>query len=114
MTELVKSSCEACSTGAPIVTESGAVEYMRELSQWKIERVDAVDQLKRSFIFKNFVDAMAFGVAVGELAETEQHHPAIVIEWGRVAISWWTHKIHGLHKNDFVMAAKTDAIFNNC
>jgi 4a-hydroxytetrahydrobiopterin dehydratase len=54
---------------------------------------------------------MAFTVRVGALAEFESHHPAILTEWGRVTVTWWTHAIRGLHRNDFIMAAKTDAIF---
>mgnify|MGYP000356015017 CR=1 FL=1 len=111
MSELVNSSCEACRVDSPRVVDSETESYLRELPQWKIADISGVVQLKRCFTFKNFVEAMAFSVAVGEVAEAESHHPAMLIEWGRVDISWWTHKIHGLHKNDFVMAAKTDAIY---
>jgi 4a-hydroxytetrahydrobiopterin dehydratase len=73
---------------------------------------DHVKKLERVFHFKNFVQALAFTNKIGELAESEGHHPAMLTEWGRVGVAWWTHKIGGLHKNDFVMAAKTDHIFN--
>ena len=48
---------------------------------------------------------------IAELAEKEGHHPALLTEWGRTTVTWWTHKIKGLHRNDFVMAAKTDELF---
>ena len=66
--------------------------------------------LKRVFRLKNFKQALAFVIQVGELAEAEYHHPTLVLDWGRVEVLWTTHKINGLHKNDFSMAAKTDAL----
>jgi 4a-hydroxytetrahydrobiopterin dehydratase len=56
---------------------------------------------------------MAFALRVGELAEAEDHHPAILIEWGRVSVTWWTHAIKGLHINDFICAAKTDQLISD-
>ena len=67
-------------------------------------------RLEKTFKFKNFRQALEFTNTVGELAEQEDHHPAILTEWGRVTVAWWTHKIRGLHRNDFIMAAKTDSI----
>ena len=63
-----------------------------------------------SVMMKNFIEAMAFTNKIAMIAEKEDHHPLIVTEWGRVKVQWWTHKIKGLHKNDFIMAAKTDAL----
>ena len=60
--------------------------------------------------FKNFEQALQFTNKLGTVAEQQNHHPAILTEWGKVTVSWWTHKIGGLHKNDFIMAARTDAI----
>ncbi|NOR79778.1 MAG: 4a-hydroxytetrahydrobiopterin dehydratase, partial [Methyloprofundus sp.] len=60
--------------------------------------------------FNNFVDAMAFTQKVSVLAEDENHHPTILTEWGKVTVCWWSHKIKGLHVNDFIMAAKTDQL----
>ena len=83
-----------------------------ELPEWAVEVVESVNHLTRTYRFKNFVQALAFTQAVGELAEEHNHHPAILTEWGRVKVSWWTHKINGLHENDAIMAAKTEQIFN--
>ena len=66
---------------------------------------------QQEFKFKNFVQALEFTNQVGRLAEEECHHPALLTEWGRVTVTWWTHKIKGLHRNDFVMAAKTDELY---
>ena len=103
--------CEACQRGAPTVTEAEMGELLPQVPEWRVEEVDGVPRLVRSFEFPDFVSALAFTNRVGEVAEEEGHHPAITTEWGRVTVQWWTHKISGLHKNDFIMAAKTDEVF---
>ena len=66
--------------------------------------------LNRVFKFKDYGQSLAFTQKVAALAEEEDHHPSIILEWGTVEVTWWTHKIGGLHKNDFIAAAKTDAL----
>jgi 4a-hydroxytetrahydrobiopterin dehydratase len=110
MAELSREKCEACHAGAPAVADSEVAELGPQVPEWKLLD-ESERKLQRVFRFKNFADAMAFTVRVGELAEFESHHPAILTEWGRVTITWWTHANRGLHRNDFIMAAKTDAIF---
>ena len=61
--------------------------------------------------FRNFTESLTFTNQVGKIAEEQGHHPVLVTEWGRVTVTWWTHKIKGLHRNDFIMAAKTDQIY---
>lgn len=102
--------CEACRADAPRVTQAEIEALMPQIPGWAIVSVGGVKQLERVFSFPNFVDALAFTNKVGALAEAEGHHPALLTEWGRVQVRWWTHKINGLHRNDFVMAAKTDAL----
>ena len=111
MEELNKGQCEACRADAPRVTEAQMNDYLPQIPQWHVEKVDDVDHLVREFTFKNFVDALDFTNQVGELAEAHDHHPALLTEWGSVKISWWTHKIKGLHKNDFILAAKADPLY---
>jgi 4a-hydroxytetrahydrobiopterin dehydratase len=77
---------------------------------WQIIERDGIKRLERTF--KNFAQAVAFTNKVAEIAEAEGHHPAILTEWGKVTVTWWTHKIKGLHRNDFIMAAKTDQLLN--
>jgi 4a-hydroxytetrahydrobiopterin dehydratase len=110
MTDLKSKSCEACRAGAPLATEQQTREYMVQLPEWKIIEIDGIKRLQRIFNFKDFKEALAFSNKVGAIAEKEGHHPAILSEWGKVTVSWWTHKIKGLHVNDFVMAAKTDSL----
>lgn len=89
--------------------EAGAL--LREVPGWTLVRRDGVLQLERVYTFPDFATALAFTQRVGAAAEEEGHHPQLVTEWGRVTVRWWTHKIRGLHRNDFVMAAKTDALY---
>ena len=111
MQDLTQLKCEACRVGAPQVTEAEATEYQKQLPDWMIVERDGVKRLERAYQFKNFGIALAFTNKVGELAEQEDHHPAILTEWGKVTVAWWTHKIRGLHRNDFIMAAKTDEAY---
>ena len=111
MDQLVEMKCEACQRGAPTVTAKESRELHAQVPEWELVAQDEIQRLKRDFPFSNFVDALRFTNAVGALAEEEGHHPALLTEWGNVVVTWWTHKIEGLHRNDFVMAAKTDDLF---
>lgn len=103
--------CTACRIDAPKATPEQIQEALRQLPEWKLIQVDGIDQLQRTYKLKNFVDAMKLTQAIGELAEENNHHPALLTEWGKVTVNWWTHKIKGLHENDLIMAAKTDKVF---
>jgi 4a-hydroxytetrahydrobiopterin dehydratase len=111
MTELSAMRCEACRADAPKLTPGEVRELLPLVPEWSVRDRDGVPRLERLFTFPDFASALSFTNRVGELAEEEGHHPALLTEWGRVTVSWWTHKIRGLHRNDFVMAAKTDRAF---
>lgn len=113
MPNLVTQHCVACRADAPHATDAEITELMPQIPEWTIVDGEQGKELQRTFEFGNFAEALAFTNRVGELAETEQHHPALLTEWGKVRVSWSTHKIHGLHRNDFIMAARTDALFTN-
>lgn len=81
-----------------------------ELFGWQLAEVDAVLRLVRTYIFSDFAQALAFTNRVGELAEAQQHHPALLTEWGKVTVSWWTHSVGGVTRNDLIMAARTDGL----
>lgn len=97
--------------GAPLLTDAQWDELKPTIHEWQRLIIDGVDQLKRIFKFETYAQALAFTNNVAKFAEEQGHHPAIVLEWGKVEIRWWTHKINGLHHNDVIMAAKTDAVF---
>jgi 4a-hydroxytetrahydrobiopterin dehydratase len=110
MTELAKQTCEACRSGAPTVTAEEMEALKPQVPEWTVAEHDGVPRLERVFEFPDFARALDFTNRVGAIAEDEGHHPALLTEWGRVTVSWWTHKIGGLHRNDFVMAARTDEV----
>jgi len=103
--------CVACRSDAPTVTETEIARLQPQVPKWEIVEQDGVKKLTRVFRFGDFAEALAFTIALGELAEEEDHHPALLTEWGRTTVTWWTHKIKGLHRNDFVMAAKADELY---
>jgi 4a-hydroxytetrahydrobiopterin dehydratase len=111
MFDLSKQNCEACRADAPKMSDDDIKMLMPNIPDWNIVVVDGVMQLSREFEFKNFEQAMAFSNRVGEIAEAEDHHPAILTEWGKVTVTWWSHKIKGLHRNDLIMAARTDEVY---
>ncbi len=110
MTDLSRMKCVACRGGEPTLTESQIYQFLPQVPNWEIKEVNGEKRLERVFKFKNFADALAFTDQVGAIAEAEDHHPRLVTEWGRVTVTWWTHIIHGLHMNDFIMAARTDQL----
>ena len=103
--------CEACRADAPRLTEKEIHDLQEEIPQWQVIRREDIPLLVREYTFKNFFQALAFTNWVGRLAESMNHHPALLTEWGKVRVEWWTHKIKGLHRNDFVMAAKTERLY---
>ena len=105
-----ESKCEACTIDAPLVSDSEAKVLLLELDGWVIESDSGINQLIKTYKFSNYAESVNFSNKVADLAESEDHHPKIVLEYGSVEVSWWSHKIKGLHKNDFICAAKTDLI----
>lgn len=110
MINLAAGQCVACRGGEPTLTDAEIAELHPQIPEWQIKEVDGIKRIERIFKLKNFIEAMAFTGKIGMVAEKEDHHPLIITEWGRVTVQWWSHKIKGLHKNDFIMAAKTDEL----
>ena len=110
MSELSEMKCTACRGGEPTLTEAEIADLRPRVPEWQLVERDGIKRLERVFGFRNFAEALAFTDRVGGQAEEEGHHPALLTEWGRVTVTWWTHKIRGLHQNDFIMAAKTDEL----
>lgn len=111
MAELVQQQCVPCRGGEPPASDAEIAQYTPQVPDWRVVERDGIKRLERVFKVPDFVQALAFTNRVGQIAEEEGHHPAILTEWGRVTVTWWTHKIRGLHRNDFIMAAKTDRQF---
>ena len=112
MEALKEMKCEACQRDAPTVTTGEMHLLLPEIPDWSVEERDGIPRLVRVFDFPDFASALDFTNRIGAIAEGEGHHPALLTEWGRVTVQWWTHKIGGLHQNDFIMAAKTDDLLS--
>lgn len=111
MINLASGKCVACRAGEPTLTDAEISALQPQLPDWQVKEVEGMKRLERVFKFKNFAQALEFTNKIGKIAEEENHHPLIVTEWGKVTLDWWTHKIGGLHKNDFIMAAKSDELY---
>ena len=110
MNNLTQQKCIACRGGDPSLTDAEIAELLPQVADWQIVEKDGIKRLERVFKLKNYADALEFTNKIAAIAEAEDHHPLIVLEWGRVTVQWWTHVVKGLHKNDFIMAAKTDQL----
>ena len=111
MAGLTRESCVPCRGGVPTLDDAETAALLPQVPGWMVAEVGGVKRIQREFTFPDFRTAMDFAVQVGELAEREQHHPDIHLAWGRVTVETWTHKISGLHQNDFILAAKVNEVF---
>ena len=111
MSILAVAKCVPCRGGEPALTEAEIAELLPQVPAWELVEVDGTKRLERVLKFKDYAEAVAFTNKIAAIAEEEDHHPLIMLEWGRVTVQWWTHVVKGLHSNDFIMAAKTDSIF---
>ena len=112
MAELQAQSCEACKIDAPRLTDTEITNLISEINDWDLIK-EPVKQIKKIFSFPDYQSGVNFLNAVATMADQEDHHPELVLEWGKVTVIWWSHKIKGLHKNDFICASKTDNLYQN-
>ena len=108
--DLLKQTCVPCSGNSPAVSTAEICELKPQIPDWTVIEKEGQACLQRSYSFPDFKSALAFTVQVGAAAEKVNHHPDLLTSWGNVTVTWWTHAISGLHQNDFIMAAQTDAI----
>jgi 4a-hydroxytetrahydrobiopterin dehydratase len=108
MTGLTEKTCVPCRGGVPPLAEDDAERFLAQTPGWELR--DQAKRIERTYKFKNFREALGFVDGVGALAEEEGHHPDITFGWGYATIALHTHKIKGLHENDFIMAAKINAL----
>ena len=105
--------CEICSSDSSKVSEQECADFLKYLPHWQIMIENGTQTLRREFKFHTYQAGLNFTNQVAALAEDENHHPDMILQWGRVTVIWWTHSIHALHKNDFILAAKTDSVFEH-
>ena len=106
--ELAAKSCVPCRGGVPPLPRDEAERYLAETPGWTLN--EAATRIERRFKLRNFAEAQSLAVRIGNLAEQEGHHPDICYGWGYCRVELQTHKIKGLHENDFIMAAKIDRL----
>ncbi|MGF1490079.1 MAG: 4a-hydroxytetrahydrobiopterin dehydratase [Prochloraceae cyanobacterium] len=111
--ELKEQKCEPCTGKSPRLSPEEIERLKQEIPEWKTIEVEGELRLQNVYKFPDFVTALDFTNRIAAEAEREGHHPSLLTEWGKVTVTWWTHAISGLHQNDFIMAAKTDAINKN-
>jgi 4a-hydroxytetrahydrobiopterin dehydratase len=111
MKSLAELKCVPCRGGDAPLSALEIKELAALLPDWQVVEREDIPRLERIFTFKNFAQALEFTNQAGELAEAEDHHPAILTEWGRVTVTWWTHVVKGLHRNDFILAARTSNLY---
>ena len=111
MINLAAGKCIPCRGGEPALTEAEVADLMLHVPQWQLVERDGIPHLERLFKFKSYTQSVEFTNKIAAIADEEDHHPLIILEWGKVTVQWWTHIVKGLHRNDFIMAAKTDEIF---
>jgi 4a-hydroxytetrahydrobiopterin dehydratase len=112
MTDLLQQKCVPCHGGESAISPAQILAFQAQIPDWCQYSVNGVERIERVYKFKDFKTAIAFTNAVGDLAEAAEHHPALLTEYGKVTVTWWTHTVGGLHLNDLIMAAKTDELAN--
>ena len=103
--------CVACRPDSPMVTMEEEQELLPQIPEWEIIEVKGERRLRRTFTLDSWDACLAFAMAVGQAAAAADHHPTMLIAWGKVTVTWWTHAIRGLHRNDLIMAAQTDGLY---
>jgi 4a-hydroxytetrahydrobiopterin dehydratase len=113
MNELANMHCTKITKDTPQMGDNDIQKYIAGLPGWQLKMKDDEPRIEKVFAFKDFDQAAGFTMGVARKSKEEDHHPAILTEWGKVTVSWWTHKIKGLHLNDFIMAAKTEQLYQD-
>ena len=108
MTDLAKKKCIPCEAGVPAFTRGEAKKFLAQLQGWKLAA--SGKKISKTFLFKGFSAPVAFAVQIAELADREGHHPDLHLSYGKCVVELSTHAIHGLSENDFILAAKIDAL----
>jgi 4a-hydroxytetrahydrobiopterin dehydratase len=113
MTELTQMNCVPCRGGIPPLSPDEIHDLLPQVPNWQVVDHDGVPHLVRTFKVQNFTAALELANRIGAIANQQDHHPTLLVEYRQVTVSWWTHAIHGLHQNDFIMAARTDKLYDN-
>lgn len=113
MNDLSHERCIHPQRGTPPLSRQEIDQWMPLLPGWELIEIDGITRLQQTFRFKNYLRLLEFAQQLGTRAEEQDHHPRMIVEWGKITIQWWTHTVNGLHRNDFIMAAVTDKLFHS-
>jgi 4a-hydroxytetrahydrobiopterin dehydratase len=108
---LSQQEISATPKGADKLSPEQVAQLMPQLPEWTIITIDTIEQLYRAYSLKDFNAAISFSNKIAAIADNADHHPTLSVQWGTLAVYWWSHSINGIHINDLVMAAKTDEIY---
>lgn len=109
---LLEQECQEIKSNEKPLTDLQIGELKREIFSWDVIEKNGQKRLRRLYKFRSFPEALLFATQVGEKAEANKHHPRLIIDWQVTTVEWWTHDVGGLHCNDFIMAAKTDDVYD--
>jgi 4a-hydroxytetrahydrobiopterin dehydratase len=110
MSELATKKCKPCEGETQPLQGSELERFLSQVEGWSLVSGESGNRIEKEYRFPDFVKALAFVNRLGEVAEAEGHHPDVFLTWGKVKINLWTHSIGGLSENDFILAAKADAV----
>ncbi len=105
-------NCVPCRGGIPPLTPEEIRDLLPQVPLWQVEDHEGVPHLVRVFKVNNFSAALELANRIGDIANQQDHHPTLLVEYRRLTVNWWTHAIRGLHQNDFIMAARTDRLYD--
>ena len=111
MIDLKNQTCDVCRAGAPPASDTEIAEFLDQNSYWGVISTSEQPRLKRKYTFSNYKMTLDFVNKIGQISESQGHHPSLIVEWGSVSVEWWTHKINSIHLNDLIMAAKCDTLY---
>ena len=109
----MRKTCLPCTSKTPQLTNIEISSLLEEIPSYDLQEIKGMNRISKVYAFKDFTSALSFTNDLAQLSEEENHHPQIILEWGKVQVSWWTHAIGGLDTNDFVMATKTEQLFTH-
>lgn len=109
---LAYENCVACKPGSPEISVQEVSILSPDIPEWIILSTEATRRLERQFTFRDFKKPMKLANLIFDASEQEGHHPRLTVEWRKLTVSWSTYAIGGLHRNDFIMASKTDKLFD--
>ena len=110
---LIEEKCEKITPTSVPLTDEEAKLLFEELPGWQMVFEDGINKLRYEFQFKGYLQVLVFTNRLSDASMRQQHYPLVLLKRDKATVTWWSQKIHSLHRNDFIMAAKTEDIYKN-